>query len=327
MAADCWNSYPGPLRSPLTIDYQPEKKAASQKLDIYKPSGIARPYKTVMLIHGGCFQDGRRDADDTKNMIQRLVNSGYAVVSVDYRLARPDQVTDRNIFPASMCDVQDALRFLRKNGAANGLDTSRLVAFGYSSGATLADYLGTRTVVGGENCTNLRTRVDGASEPVTGVVDFFGRTDFSRSYPEVNDQKGRDCGEAYVGEKRTSKNSAAFKAADVLSGIGSKTARFLIVHGTDDHAVNEAHSCLLFARLSGAKVTRKADPCAQLNAASDLCLSENNATLCRVPGADHMFGGPAAHGKPSEADQAWGHVCPFLSTVLGAPQPAQTAKY
>src|SRR4051812_18656507 len=84
----------------------------SQKLDIYIPNAFTPPYPTVIVIHGGCFEAGTKDDPGMVIQIERLTNAGYAVVNLDYRLAQIEN--KRNFYPASLEDVQDAVRWVRQ---------------------------------------------------------------------------------------------------------------------------------------------------------------------------------------------------------------------
>jgi acetyl esterase/lipase len=75
-------------------------------LDLFLPSqpdGAARQPPLVVWLHGGAWRSGSR-----KDMpLGGLVERGYAVASVDYRLSPVAR------FPAQVHDVKAAIRFLR----------------------------------------------------------------------------------------------------------------------------------------------------------------------------------------------------------------------
>lgn len=291
------------------VPYQ--KGSDPQKLDIYIPTAAIAPYKTVVLIHGGCFQWGSKSAKDDAVYLERLTGAGYAVISLNYRLAEPRNPDKgkRNLFPASMEDVQDAIRWLRVNGAKYDLQTDKLLAFGFSAGATLASYLGTRLIRGSKLHYDDKAPDDPQlSKSVNGVIDFFGRTDFLHSRSgELHDENGRDCGEEYLGESRDANDIKDFEKASVLNIMDAVAANFLIVHGTKDALVSIEHSELLHAKLlllaSGSDVEKR-----------------DHYRLFKIDGADHMF------PRPPDMDQAWSHVCPFLTEVLGSPRVRQATK-
>ena len=98
--------------------------------DFYKPNG-AMSAPAVLLIHGGGWtgKDGRWQMT---SIAKKLVGRGYAVLNVTYRLA------PRWTYPAPVDDLREAVKWLRKNAAAQGIDPDRIAAFGYSAGGYLA---------------------------------------------------------------------------------------------------------------------------------------------------------------------------------------------
>src|SRR5689334_17342158 len=70
-------------------------------LDLYLPSGKARE-PLIVWVHGGAWRSGSR-----KSMpLSSLVEEGYPIASVDYRLSTQAR------FPAQVHDIKAAIRFL-----------------------------------------------------------------------------------------------------------------------------------------------------------------------------------------------------------------------
>ena len=90
---------------------------------------VLRPI--VVWIHGGALICGHRGGIDGR-LLGPLLERGYAVVSIDYRLAPETQV------PEIITDVEDAFAWVRKRGRElfRG-DTDRLAAAGGSAGGYL----------------------------------------------------------------------------------------------------------------------------------------------------------------------------------------------
>jgi acetyl esterase/lipase len=84
----------------------------------------------VVWIHGGALIVGSR-ASVPQQLLTLCKNEGYALVSLDYRLAPEVKL------PAIIEDVQDAFRWLAKKGPELGLDTDRMVVAGGSAGGYL----------------------------------------------------------------------------------------------------------------------------------------------------------------------------------------------
>jgi acetyl esterase/lipase len=104
----------------------------SLKLDLYVPSGTVKP-PLIVYVHGGAWRAG--DKEDMP--LGALVQKGFAVASVDYRLSGDAP------FPAMVHDIKAAIRFLRAHGKEHGLgDTSRVAIIGSSAGGHLAALVG-----------------------------------------------------------------------------------------------------------------------------------------------------------------------------------------
>lgn len=108
-------------------------------LDLHLPDVGAPP--VVVFVHGGGWRLGSRrtfcPGFDSDESFARIVDAGWAVASVDYRLS------GEAIFPAQVTDVLAALEWVRGEGSrAFGIDASRLVLWGESAGGHLAALAG-----------------------------------------------------------------------------------------------------------------------------------------------------------------------------------------
>src|ERR1051326_8109629 len=83
-------------------------EAGGEKLtmDYYPPAGPA-PHPNAIVIHGGGFVRGTSKNNSEAYCADFLVPAGYAVFSINYRLA------PKYPYPAMVEDVQRAIRFLR----------------------------------------------------------------------------------------------------------------------------------------------------------------------------------------------------------------------
>jgi acetyl esterase len=96
---------------------------------LYAPSDDVLP--VLVYFHGGGFTIGSLATHDT--LCRTLSHLAHcAVVSVNYRLA------PEHTFPQAHDDAWDAVQGVAKEGAAWGLDASRLAVGGDSAGGTLA---------------------------------------------------------------------------------------------------------------------------------------------------------------------------------------------
>ncbi|MBC7518010.1 MAG: alpha/beta hydrolase [Microbacteriaceae bacterium] len=105
----------------------------------------------VVLVHGGGFDSGTKDAEGMKTLCALLAEEGIAGFSVDYRLM------PKFSYPAQVNDVSTAVRWLRETGQQSrfGVDPTRVGLFGSSAGAIIVSSVGTT----GEGSTATGTRV------------------------------------------------------------------------------------------------------------------------------------------------------------------------
>jgi hypothetical protein len=127
-----FNPFEGSMEKPIVdvagirrkyLDIPYAAQSPNQILDIYLPPDGGGPFPTVVFVHGGAFILGRKRDDQLLQVIGGI-GRGYAVVSVEYRLA------DEAKYPAAVFDVKAALRFLRANAATYLHDGDRFALCG-----------------------------------------------------------------------------------------------------------------------------------------------------------------------------------------------------
>ncbi len=135
------------------------------KLDLHLPETAASP-PLVVWIHGGAWRSGSKDNPP----ILYLLEQGYAIASIDYRLSPVAK------YPALVHDCKGAIRWLRANRAKYGYDSRRIALLGSSAGGHMVALLGVTNgsaphegKVGG----HLRQ-----SSKVHAIVDYYGPTNF-----------------------------------------------------------------------------------------------------------------------------------------------------
>ena len=100
-------------------------------LDLYLPATQNAPL--IVWVHGGAWRAGSKDFMP----LTALVESGYAVASIDYRLSTVAK------FPALIHDCKGAIRWLRAHAGEYSYNADRICIAGNSAGGHLAALIGT----------------------------------------------------------------------------------------------------------------------------------------------------------------------------------------
>ena len=131
------------------------------KLDLH----IARPKSRsplIVWVHGGAWRTGSK----ASMPLGKLLEEGYAVASVDYRLSTEAR------FPAQIHDLKAAIRFLRGHGSEWAVPAEKIVIAGDSAGAHLAALVG---VSNGHAELEGKVGNDSAQRSdVQGIISFYG---------------------------------------------------------------------------------------------------------------------------------------------------------
>lgn len=98
---------------------------------LYTPPTGAAPWPTLVYYHGGGWTIGDLDTHDVLCR-QLCLGAGVAVLAVDYRLGPEHR------FPAAVDDCLAATQWVQQQGAAHGLDATRMAVGGDSAGGNLA---------------------------------------------------------------------------------------------------------------------------------------------------------------------------------------------
>ncbi|MDP4680478.1 MAG: alpha/beta hydrolase [Cyclobacteriaceae bacterium] len=133
-------------------------------LDLYMPANQINPY-LVIWIHGGAWHSGSK-----KNPPMDLIDKGYAMASVDYRLSVEAP------FPAMIHDIKAAIRYLRGNALKFGYRADQIIIWGSSAGGHLAALIGTTN--GNEALEGTLGNYLTESSSVQVAIDFYGPTNF-----------------------------------------------------------------------------------------------------------------------------------------------------
>ena len=241
----------------------------AQKLDLYLPRGQG-PFPLVLLVHGGGFMFGDKADPITKSGTDQLLDRGYAVANINYRLSGEAKA------PAQIWDVKTAVRWLRAHAQEYHLDPAHFGAWGGSAGGSLAAMLGTSCGV---------TELEGAelgypdeSSQIQAVVDWFGPIDFLKmdeqfaGFPEAQTHDAPDSPESVLIGAPIQTRPDGANLVNPITYVSPSSAPFLIQHGTADRNVPPQQSKMLYDALEDV-------------------IGEKNVTLTLLEGAGHG-GGP-----------------------------------
>jgi acetyl esterase/lipase len=231
----------------------------AQRLDLYLPASAesAQTYPLVIFVHGGAWQSGDKGVivqAENGRLLRALLDGGYAVASVGYRLA------DEAQFPAQAHDLKAAVRWLREHAGKYGLDRERFAALGQSAGGHLVQLLGTTGGV-----ARLEGGLGNAHESslVQAVVSEYGVSDLTTVQQSVRDLgcpdfpgRGGDrlvADEALLGGRLSEPGILeASVEASPITYASMDDPPFLLIHGRADCIVASEQSVKMHRALTNA---------------------------------------------------------------------------
>jgi acetyl esterase/lipase len=121
------------------VDYLGEGR--KEKADLYLPAEIPKGKRVpaVVIVHGGGWSGGVKDAARERNIGTNLALNGYVAMSIDYVLA--DSKGTNVTWPQNLYDCKTAVRWLRKNAERLQIDPDKIGAIGGSAGGHLVSML------------------------------------------------------------------------------------------------------------------------------------------------------------------------------------------
>ena len=111
---------------PVTVRYGTK---ARQSLDLFVPTGVARP-PVLVFFHGGYWQELSKE--DSAFAAPQCLAHGIAYAAVGYTLAPAAMLAD------IVAECRAAVGWLGRFGDTMGIDAGRLIVAGSSAGAHLA---------------------------------------------------------------------------------------------------------------------------------------------------------------------------------------------
>ena len=206
--------------------------------DLYLPAeakpGEKRP--GVVIIHGGGWTGGKRDAAREINIGTTLAENGYVGLSIDYILQAKD---GPKIWPQNVYDCKTAVRWLRANAEKYQIDVDHIGVIGGSAGGHLSAMVG---VTGPKDGLDPAGPYGDQSCAVQAVVDMYG--------PMANSLKRIQT----LIDPMNPKAEELMRQVTPLSHLDKSDPPVLILHGTADTTVELSDSAVFAEALSKAGV-------------------------------------------------------------------------
>lgn len=253
---------------------QPERK---EKLDLYLPTDRAKGVKSpaILMIHGGGWVAGDKDAAREFNVGTTMAKAGYVCASVNYQMAEGDR------WPTNLFDCKNAVRFLRKNADKYQIDVDKVGVIGGSAGGHLALMVGYSSE---DPDLEPKAPYPGVSDKVSAVVDLYGIADV-RTRQKI-DPDGTPAGQArdktaLFPTVSLEQDPALWAKASPVTHVKKSSPPTLILHGTKDTTVDRDQPKQLAAKLKEAGVEHQ---------------------LIMIEGVGHTFDLTTWRGKPLPTD-------------------------
>lgn len=242
------------------------------KLDIYLPPKSEKKSPVVMFLHGGGWIAGDKSFPEKfymNDFILKLVQNGYAVVSVNYTL-----LDDHTHFPKPVQDCKEAVRWIRANAANYNFDEKNIGIWGASAGAQI----GMLAAYSDESNFSENSSFANYSSKVNYVIDYFGPSDlnnlfrtreagfkifiFKLIFPKIYKMRN-DMISGFTEKDIKKEEKEAIERLDLYSPVtyvDETSVPTLIIHGDKDKVVPFSQSELLKEKLDRYRIQNELIP-------------------------------------------------------------------
>lgn len=215
------------MRTLYFADHGGDKMA----MDFY-PSSVDQPSPCIMMIHLGGWDSGSRH--EFHEFCEMLQFRGYAVASIDYRLAPKDP------WPAQRQDVLDAIHFLQSRAETLRIKPDQFILLGRSAGGQIASAVAL-----------------GANDPaIIGCISLYAPADlnFAWSYADPNDILDSDKLLRHYLGGTPQEQPANYDSASGIRFVTPQSVPMLLIHGKIDEMVWVKQSQRLARKLTECRV-------------------------------------------------------------------------
>ena len=278
------------------------------KLDVHRADDDLKR-KVVVWIHGGALINGGRQGISSR-VKKDMLGAGYALVSIDYRLAPETQL------PGIIEDLEDAFKWIRKEGPRRfNADVSKIAVLGGSAGGCLTLASGYRV-----------------QPPPDALVSFWGYGDLIGpwySQPSPHPRHNRSKIDKAIAMKTLSGPPVANASDRKLNGglfyqyCRQQGVWPKLVSGFDPHTEPEK----FFPYMAVKNVTNKYPPTLMIHGTKDTDVPHEQSLmmaeqfrkhdvphrLISIENAEHGLGG----GDRAAIEAAYAAVLPFVRKHLG----------
>lgn len=167
-------------------------------------------HPAVILIHGGGYQRGNSKSGSEAYCADFLAPAGYAVFSINYRLA------PKYPYPDMVYDVEQSIRFIRQNAAKWDVNPGQIALLGGSAGGFLSNMVGLLNAPGAK---------------VQAVVTLFAQSSFATVPLNADVHALLDPLIQKKGE------AAALQEASPITYVTKDAPPFLLIQGDQDEYI------------------------------------------------------------------------------------------
>ena len=210
---------------PLTMDY-------------YAPKGPA-PHPIAIIIHGGGYHGGDSKAGSEAYVADFLAPAGYAVFSVNYRVA------PKYPYPYMVQDVQRAVRYLRSHARDYKADPNKIALVGGSAGGYLSNMVGLLNAPGDPNASD---PIDQVSAQAQAVVSLYAQSSFE--FVPLNADVHRFL-DPFIAQKGLKE---AIRESSPITYVAKRDPPFLQILGDQDEYIPMSEATNLQTALHAVKV-------------------------------------------------------------------------